>query len=47
MGYIEASQAERLNSYKENMVSLLKEIKDKNDLNAKLIKSSIDYIDFR
>ncbi|HQA58846.1 MAG TPA: flagellar protein FlgN [Acetivibrio sp.] len=46
MGYIEASQAERLNSYKENMVSLLKEIKDKNDLNAKLIKSSIDYIDF-
>ena len=46
MGYIEASQAERLNSYKENMVSLLKEIKDKNDLNAKLIKSSMDYIDF-
>lgn len=46
IGYIEAPQAERLSSYKDNMISVLKEIKDINDINAKLIKSSIDFIDF-
>ena len=46
IGYIEAPQAEMLSSYKDNMISVLKEIKDINDINAKLIKSSIDFIDF-
>lgn len=46
VGYIEEPQAKRLNSYKEHMISVLKEIKDVNDINAKLIKSSIDFIDF-
>ncbi|HPD00752.1 MAG TPA: flagellar protein FlgN [Acetivibrio sp.] len=46
IGYAEAPQAERLNSCKEKMTSALNEIKDINDINAKLIKSSIDFIDF-
>ena len=41
IGYIEAPQAERLSSYKDNMISVLKEIKDINDINAKLIKAQL------
>lgn len=44
--YIDKSQVQKLEAYKTNLLSKINEIKEINDLNSKLIKNSIDYINF-
>lgn len=44
--HLDINQAKRLNGYKEHMTSIIKEIREANEINTKLIKNSIDYIDF-
>ncbi|GAE87773.1 flagellar protein FlgN [Acetivibrio straminisolvens] len=44
--HVDQKQAERLKEYKEHMSSIIAEIKDINEINSRLIKNSIDFIDF-
>ncbi|WP_010681198.1 flagellar protein FlgN [Acetivibrio cellulolyticus] len=44
--HLDANQARRLESYKTNLLNTIKEIKENNELNSKLIKNSIEYINF-
>lgn len=44
--YIDNSQVQKLEAYKTNLLDKIKEIKEVNELNSKLIKNSIDYINF-
>lgn len=44
--YLGDEQAEKLKSFQDKMVSTLNKLKDANQLNSKLIKNSLDYIDF-
>jgi esterase/lipase len=44
--YIDNSQVQKLESYKTNLLDKIKEIKEVNELNSKLITNSIDYINF-
>ena len=44
--HLDDSQVERLEAYKANLLGIIKEIKNVNDLNSKLIQNSIDYINF-
>ncbi|MFZ5986024.1 MAG: flagellar protein FlgN [Bacillota bacterium] len=44
--YLDNDQAKRLQAYRDSMADMLKELKNTNELNSKLIKNSIDYIDF-
>lgn len=44
--YVDQNQAQRLEEYKTKLLNTINEIKTINDLNAKLIQNSIDYINF-
>ncbi|HOM01326.1 MAG TPA: flagellar protein FlgN [Acetivibrio sp.] len=44
--HVDENQAERLRDYKKHMSSIIEEIRDINEINSKLIKNSIDFIDF-
>lgn len=44
--HLDKKQAQSLNTYKEHMTLIIKEIKDTNEVNSGLIKNSIDFIDF-
>lgn len=44
--YLDKENAQELEKCKENLLGIINEIKNINDLNAKLIQNSIDYINF-
>ncbi|HHV29563.1 flagellar protein FlgN [Acetivibrio mesophilus] len=44
--HVDKKQADRLKEHKEYLSSIIGEIKNINEINSKLIKNSIDFIDF-
>ncbi|MGE4284117.1 MAG: flagellar protein FlgN, partial [Clostridia bacterium] len=46
MQHLDKSQQEKLRDFEKNMTKILEELKNRNDLNAKLIKQSLEYIEF-
>jgi len=44
--HVDEKQAEKLREYKKHMTSIIEEIKNINEVNSRLIKNSIDFIDF-
>jgi flagellar biosynthesis/type III secretory pathway chaperone len=46
MKYIESEQAQKLKSFQDALCTTVNELKNSNELNAKLIKNSLVYIDF-
>ncbi|WHH61521.1 flagellar protein FlgN [Petroclostridium sp. X23] len=46
MGYMDEVQQKKLKSFEQRMLEILEELKDTNQLNAKLIKQSLEYIEF-
>jgi hypothetical protein len=44
--HLDVKQANELEKNRENMINIFDEIKKINELNARLIKNSLDYIDF-
>ncbi len=46
MKLIDNTQAKELEKSRNNMLKILGELKENNDLNCKLVKNSLEYIDF-
>jgi len=46
LGHLKGEQAEKLKCFQERMMAILGELKNINELNAKLINNSLEYINF-